>query len=75
MRLVDDAGKTRRNDVRLAVDGESDMADESLIEDRIDGFAIERPAVWKPLKSRSFCLSNLRCHRFSRRMELAPIGF
>ena len=53
VKAIADASVDRRNDHRFSIDDESDMAEERLVEDGIDGVSIVIAALRQPVDSRS----------------------
>ena len=51
---VADAGVTGGDHERLSVDSKSDVADETLVEDGVDCFAVENAALWEAAETGPF---------------------
>lgn len=52
--IIIDPSKTRRDDVRLPVSDKPDVADESLVKDRVDNIAVKAATFWQAFKCRAF---------------------
>ena len=63
----------RRDDDRRPVDDEADVADESLVENRVDGIAIVDAARGKPLDRGAVALQSGR-HRVSSFVRVTLIA-
>src|SRR5215204_6040889 len=85
VQIVADSRIAGRNNVRLTFEIESNMADESLVEDRIDRLAIVFAAAWEALYCRAISLCSIQSSSFqetemptgqvpSNKMNFQPSG-
>jgi hypothetical protein len=60
---VCDAGKTGRDDVRLPIDNEPDVANKCLVKNGVNSFAVKSTALWQALQASAPGLRDLVVHR------------
>src|SRR4051812_47848876 len=74
VQVVTDPSKSRRDHIRLTIDHKSDMTNERLVENCVNGLTLKMPALWQAFESRLRRVRKLSIHQktFPTKIRKSP---